>query len=447
VVAYRSANRPADADRVLEEAIKKNPKDVDALLQRGETLIERGKYGEAGADLNQVLKMKPQAPEVQWALARLHLAKGETSSYRQKLAETLRLNPFLGQVRLELAGSFLSENQFQAALTLLDEAPESQKGTVAYLVQRNWALWGLGYFSEVRSGIDKGLARERSEDLLLQDALWKLRAGKAMDARAALEEALKVNPSDLRALQTLKQTYDGQKDAGAALQKVQQYADRQPKSAPVQDFVGVLLMAKGDRVKARAAFEAAKAADPQYVAAEMSLVQVDILENKVDDARKRLEAITSRNNNVVARSWLGNIYEIRNDHGAAIEQYRKVVASNPNDGEASNNLAYLLTEYGNRADEALQYAQKAVELAPKEAAYCDTLGWVLYHKGLYSAAIPYLERANSARVVPVSAYHLAMAYAKAGETKRGRATLEAALKNSPNLPEAKMAQEVLGISR
>ena len=43
-------------------------------------------------------------------------------------------------------------------------------------------------------------------------------------------------------------------------------------------------------------------------------------------------------------------------------------------------------------------------------------------------------------------YHLAMAYAKAGNAARGRATLEAALKLNPNVPEAKIAQEIVGQS-
>jgi hypothetical protein len=40
-------------------------------------------------------------------------------------------------------------------------------------------------------------------------------------------------------------------------------------------------------------------------------------------------------------------------------------------------------------------------------------------------------------------YHLAMAYAKAGDISRGRSTLLAALAINPNLPEAKLARQVV----
>jgi len=136
------------------------------------------------------------------------------------------------------------------------------------------------------------------------------------------------------------------------------------------------------------------------------------------------------------------------DRNAAIDLYRRVAEANPDSAQASNNLAYLLAEYQNKPDEALKYAEKAVQLVPEDPAYCDTLGWILYRKGVYASAVPYLERATAhqAKDNAIWKYHLAMAYAKAGNGARGQAVLEAALKANPNLPEAKIAQQVVGAS-
>jgi tetratricopeptide (TPR) repeat protein len=78
---------------------------------------------------------------------------------------------------------------------------------------------------------------------------------------------------------------------------------------------------------------------------------------------------------------MGNIEIMRGDHKAAIDQFRKVVAADPNDAQASNNLAYLMVESGGDHDTALKLAQKAVDLNPSTPEFCDTLGWVLYRKG------------------------------------------------------------------
>jgi Flp pilus assembly protein TadD len=132
-------------------------------------------------------------------------------------------------------------------------------------------------------------------------------------------------------------------------------------------------------------------------------------------------------------------------HTAAIEHFRKVVQADPNNAQASNNLAYLLSEYANNPDEALKYAEKAVNVAPDKLIYCDTMGWTLYRKGLYASAITYLERAAADKTGDVVwKYHLAMAYAKAGDVDRGRVTLASALKINSNVPEAKAAREILG---
>jgi Tfp pilus assembly protein PilF len=92
---------------------------------------------------------------------------------------------------------------------------------------------------------------------------------------------------------------------------------------------------------------------------------------------------------------------------------------------------------------ALKFAEKAVALNPTTPEFCDTLGWVLYRKGVYNTAIQYLEQAGAHPENVVWKYHLAMAYAKAGNTQRGRAVLNAALKVDANVPEAKIATQLL----
>jgi len=451
VTVYWNLNRAAEAEQILNQALQKNAKDLDALLQRGEMYLSAGKYAQAEMDLNQVLHWQPAAPEVHYTLARLHRARGEESSYRQELAKALELNAYLLPARLELAQALLAAKNAQPALDVMNQAPQSQKQLTPVLVQRNWVLWTLGDLVDMRKGIDLGLARERSADLLIQDGLWKLRSGDPTGARKSVEDALKIDPSDLRALEALKETYLAQKNAPMALQKVKEYAASQPKSAPVQDFLGLMLLSQGSRAEARTAFAAAIATDPKYVQADLALAQLDAAQGNINAAKKRLETVLATDaGNPTAQLWLGIIQEKTGDRGAAIELYRKVAQANPGSAQALNNLAYLLSEVANKPDEALKYAQEAVELVPEQPAYCDTLGWILYRKGVYGAALPYLERAgsnNTDKNNVVWKYHLAMAYSKAGDTARGQATLGAALKLNPNLPEAKMALQMIGAPR
>jgi Flp pilus assembly protein TadD len=191
-----------------------------------------------------------------------------------------------------------------------------------------------------------------------------------------------------------------------------------------------------------AAFAAAQAADPNYTDVELPRALLDVADHKLDDAASRLKKVAD-GGSLQARLLLGKVRERQGNHEAALEEFKKVVNEDGNNAEALNNLAYLLAEYGNQPDEALKHAQKARELAPDNPEYADTLGWILYRKGLYSSAIIQLGRAASHEGNAVWKYHLAMAYVKGGDLTRGRSTLNNALKLNPNLPEAKMAKAMV----
>lgn len=447
ITTYYALNRKTEARSMLDAVIKNNGRDIEARLQRGQILTAEGKYADAESDLNTALQQNPDSPAGQYAMAKLHQARGMALRYRQGLTRTLELNPNLLFVRLELAGALIAARNAAAALDLLDRTPPQQR-TADVLIQRNWALWAAGNMPEMRKGIDRGLSNARSEELLVQDGLWKLRAGNATGARASLEQALQLNPGDMRALAGLKQSFAAQRQLPAAVQKVKEYAAQQPKSGPVQQFLGFMLLGTGDRPAARAAFTAAKAADSKYFYADLALVQMDATEGKWDGAAERLNGLLASDpRNTTVRLWLGVVEMNRKHPGEALDHFRKVVEAEPANAQALVNLAYLLTEHANKPDEALQYATKAQELAPDRPEYQSTLGWVMYRKALYPSALPYLQRAATGGKDPVFKYRLAMAYARLGEVQRGRTVLADALKQNPNLPEARMAKELLASTR
>jgi tetratricopeptide (TPR) repeat protein len=441
VAAYQAVGRLPDAQKVLGDVLKKNDKDLDALLQRGELYLTAGKYPEAEADLNKVLHLKPDGPEVHYVLSKLYQARGERLRQREQLSAALGLNPGLLQVRLDLAASFVADKEGQAALDILNRAPEYQKRTVGFIQQRNWALLSLGQTAEVRKGVDLALAKVRTPDLLVQDAILKIDAKRYADGRQSLQEALRSNPEDLRALRALVTSYTTQNQLGAGVDAVRAHAAAHPKSADVQYFLGNLLLQAGDKAGAKQAFAAAKSIDPNFTPADLSLAQIDLLQSNWNDARQQLNTILSnKGENPLARQWLGMLEATAGDAAAAMADFRKVIEVQPDNAKALNNLAYLLTESGNQTEEPLKYAQKAVELDPSNPKFEDTLGWVLYRRAVYDLAVKHLESSVSKKPTALPYYHLAMAYMKAGKEERGRAALNNALRLDSSLPEAKVAQ-------
>jgi tetratricopeptide (TPR) repeat protein len=444
VAAYQAVNRVPEAQKILNDVLKKNPKDMDALLQRGELFLTAGKYPEAEADLNNVVHMNANSAEVHYALAAFHQARGAAQRQRQELNEVLRLNPLLLQARLELSRSLVSDNAGQAAVDILDAAPADQRNLVVVAEERNWGLLAQGKEAEAQKGVNQGLAAARTSTFLIQDAVLKIRAKRFAEARVPLHEALVKAPEEMRAYQILIATYRAQNQMHGAVEEIKAYVAQRPKSADLQYLFGNLLLETGDKVHAKEALTAAKALKPESTATDLSIAQIDLLQSNWNDARRQLNSILStKGENPQAEQWLGMLEVSSGNKAAAIQNFRKVLETQPDNAVALNNLAYLLVESGDQSEEPLRRAQRAVELDPKNPDFADTLGWVLFRRGVYSVAVTHLERAASTKPTAVRQYHLAMAYYKAGQEARGRTALQAGLRLDPTLPEARAAQELI----
>jgi len=442
---YVRTQRSADAEKLLTAALARNSKDFEALLQRGAVYLVLGRNDEAEKDLTRALQFRRDSAEAHFLMAKLHQARHASASQRSELNEALRLRPDYLAPRIELAGTFIGSGSPQLALDLMN-AREAQpyRNNLAFLVQRNWALLALKQYDEARKEVDRGLAVVRSPDLLLQDAYLKLGQKDYSAARASLTEALNRSPEDLRVLRLMVASYTSQKQPDGAARMLQEYARQHPKSAPVQHLLAEVLLATGRRAEARAALLAAKTADSRFTRADLALAQLDAAEGHVGEAASTLSTILARNpQNVTAWLMLAGIDDLRGNRVAAIEGYKKILETEPANLPALNNLAYDLSETRDQQDEALKYAQKAAELAPETPSVEDTLGWVLYRKGLYGVAVPHLEKAADKDPTALHKCHLAMAYFKMGEQGLGEKNLAVAVKLNPNLPEIRAARQVL----
>ncbi|MEE2676935.1 MAG: hypothetical protein VX546_00015 [Myxococcota bacterium] len=113
--------------------------------------------------------------------------------------------------------------------------------------------------------------------------------------------------------------------------------------------------------------------------------------------------------------------------------------------ESRNNLAYLYADRGERLDRALDLAQEAKQMLPENASVSDTLGWVLFKRGVPSAAVSYLKDAetrtdpNDASIALIR-FHLAQAHAAADEDTEALAALERSLESLEAQLEAAKAQ-------
>src|SRR5215510_5252331 len=114
---------------------------------------------------------------------------------------------------------------------------------------------------------------------------------------------------------------------------------------------------------------------------------------------------------------VGVIYEGKGDFAKAQQAYEKILKINPRFAPAANNLAWIYLDHGGDKEKALELAQRAKESAPEDAYVSDTLGWILYKRGVYQRAFALIrESASKLPDNPVIQYHLGLASLKVGDT-------------------------------
>jgi Flp pilus assembly protein TadD len=116
--------------------------------------------------------------------------------------------------------------------------------------------------------------------------------------------------------------------------------------------------------------------------------------------------------------------------------------SNPNNLVILNNLAWALHASGD--NRAITYAEQALKLKPDNPSVLDTMGWILVNQGQSDRGIKLLQQALSK--APDAAeihWHLAAAYAKAGDRIRAKSELTRLLSSGLAFPQEQEARDLL----
>jgi tetratricopeptide (TPR) repeat protein len=145
------------------------------------------------------------------------------------------------------------------------------------------------------------------------------------------------------------------------------------------------------------------------------------------------------------RYSLSNVYSTAKRSAEAAEQLQLILEQDPNDATANNDLGYMWADEGKNLAEAEKLIRKALTLDHDErtrgkavgpdtdhenAAYVDSLGWVLFRLGRLAEARKELERAVTypdGRDDPVVWDHLGDVCSRSNEPARARTCWQKAL--------------------
>lgn len=202
----------------------------------------------------------------------------------------------------------------------------------------------------------------------------------------------------------------------------------------------VELFREGKPPAAKVQVDRAIRAAPSDPAVYESAMAIYISRNRLRDAvrvaemlldrheTRRLVPALSKEELAQLHMMLGQSYWELRDIASAECFLRQSLAMAPDSPAVMNALGYLYADENFNLREALRLTQRAVDLAPGNAAIVDSLGWAQYRLGKCDEAVDTLLRAvRLAPDEPELRYHLGAAYAKCGRRAAARVELRKSL--------------------
>ncbi len=164
----------------------------------------------------------------------------------------------------------------------------------------------------------------------------------------------------------------------------------------------------------------------------ITLAQMNTRLRRFSDAEQALdkaEALSTKDEDKEYVWFLrGSTFEREKRYTDAEEQFKKVLASDPEHASALNYLGYMLADQNMKLEEALGYIKRAVDLDPANGAYLDSLGWAYFRLGKYELAEDNLLKASQKiNTDPTVHDHLGDLYQKTGRLKLAATNWERAL--------------------
>ncbi len=128
---------------------------------------------------------------------------------------------------------------------------------------------------------------------------------------------------------------------------------------------------------------------------------------------------------------------------AALGDFRKVLAQNPDNVEAMNALGFTLADADRDLPEATRLLRKALTAKPDAAAIMDSWGWLQYRLGHLDQAETYLKRAWVQQQDPDIGVHLGEVLWKLGQHEYAREVFGKVRKLDPRNPALLQAERRL----
>lgn len=386
----------AAARAAFERALELNPNYLPAITKLVGLDLGEKKYAEARKRFEDLSAREPKNELALLGLAEVMVRSGaKPAEVLPVLQRAVAADPQSVNARLALISFHLREKDAKSALVAAQEANNALRNEMRI-------LGALGRAQEAADETNQAIEtynRMAALDPQSPAPLMRLAAvyAKQKDYPKSIDVLRRAQRLAPQELSIGRDLVVGQLLAGKpddALKEAKALQKAAPKMAAGFVFEGDIYVGAKQLPQAERAYREALKAEPDSLVAALKLHGALLTSNKSAEAdavaRKWL---AEHPKDTTFRTYLAERAMRAKNLRAAVAQYEAVIALDPKNVVALNNLAWVGGQLGD--PRALGYAERAVQLAPDSAPALDTLGTLLVAKGETEKGIEYLERATT----------------------------------------------------
>jgi len=433
------------ARATFEASLAAQPNDAVAANNLTVIDVQEGKADDARKRYEGMIAKDPKNEQLLLALAQLTaLTRENPEESKAILDRAVAANPGSARARLALVGYYSRIGDARGALAAAQAAQgqfpddptvlENLAGAQLAAGENNQAIATLTRIVQVQPSSPMALLQLSAVQFSTKDY-----AGAIDSARKAL--VVQTDLPQAWAILTQAQIAAGQGDA--ALADAKRLQKEQPDKALGYAIEGEVMASNKKWSEAADSIAAALKRQPVSLLAVNEYAMLTQA-GRTADAKAFVETWTREHpTDTAIAELLAQQAMVRKDYPAAIAQYRAVLAINPENATALNNVAWMLSEAGD--PKAREYAERAYQLQPFNAQVVDTLGLTLYRTGDTARGTQLLRLASN--LAPGDAeirLHYGQALAKSGDKEGAKRALAPLLAQPAGGAARNEAEKIVG---
>ena len=322
----------------IENLSKEYPYDLRYQNILGDVYLNNGKYPEALATYQHILKEEPHYAPAVLSMASYYQKTGQDSLYQLQLDTILMNDNVLSDTKMEL----MRQNILQSEQTTKDS-------------------------TQIVALFKRILARpQQNADLAMLCAQYMITKNMKEESVPVLEQVLSLDPENKPAYLQLLSYAIQDNDLDKVIQIATSALEYHPDALEFYYYCGIAHYQKEETDKALEVFT------------------------------RGVRQINEKSDKQIASDFyaiLGDIYHQKGRTEESYAAYDSSLVYNPDNIGTLNNYAYFLSIDKKQLDKAEEMSYRTVKAEPENKTYLDTYAWILFEKGRYTEARIYIEQA------------------------------------------------------